>query len=277
MKTSKVKIALLNAVVMPTIALVMLFPIMWMFVVSLKTEDETYATPLAWWPKNPTFNNYITMWQALDFDRYFLNTAIVAGFTTILSILVAAPAAYGFARFRFTGSAAMGTFLLSTQMFPRVILIVPYFIIMRHLGLINTYASLILIYISFALPFSIWMMRGYFAKLPVEIDEASLIDGNGPFGTFLRITLPLCLPGIVATAIFSFLVGWNEFLFALILTTEKEMSVVTVGLASLIGEYKTQWNEMMAAAIVGSLPAMVLYAALERYLVNGLASGATKG
>ncbi len=277
MKTSKVKIALLNAVVMPTIALVMLFPIMWMFVVSLKTEDETYATPLAWWPKNPTFNNYITMWQALDFDRYFLNTAIVAGFTTILSILVAAPAAYGFARFRFTGSAAMGTFLLSTQMFPRVILIVPYFIIMRHLGLINTYASLILIYISFALPFSIWMMRGYFAKLPVEIDEASLIDGNGPFGTFLRITLPLCLPGIVATAIFSFLVGWNEFLFALILTTEKEMSVVTVGLASLIGEYKTQWNEMMAAAIVGSLPAMVLYAALERYLVHGLASGATKG
>jgi ABC-type glycerol-3-phosphate transport system permease component len=262
---------------MPVIAIVMLFPILWMFVVSLKTEDETYTTPLVWWPKNPTLQNYVTMWDALDFDRYFLNTAIVAGATTILSIVLAAPAAYAFARYRFTGARPLGTFLLSTQLFPRVILIVPYFMIMRELGLINSYTSLILIYISFALPFCVWMMRGYLATLPVEIDEASLIDGCGPFGTFLRIALPLCMPGIVATAIFSFLVGWNEFLFALMLTTEKEMSVVTVGLASLIGEYKTQWNEMMAAAIVGSLPAMILYAALERYLVQGLASGATKG
>lgn len=272
------RIALLvNVVVMPLLALVLLFPILWMFVVSLKPEDETYSTPLTWIPENPTLANYANMWHALDFQTYFLNTLIVAGSTTLLAILVAAPAAYGFARFRFRGAGVLGTLLLSTQMFPRVILIVPYFVIMRYLGLINTYPALITIYLAFALPFCVWMMRGYFASIPTEVDEAALIDGCGPLGAFFRVVLPLCLPGLVATAIFSFLVGWNEFLFALILTTTKDMYVITVGLSALIGEYKTHWNELMAAAIVCSLPAMILYALLERYLVRGLAAGATKG
>jgi multiple sugar transport system permease protein len=267
----------LNIVVMPVLALLMLFPIAWMFVVSLKTEAETYRTPLTWLPEAPTFQNYVTMWQALDFQTYFQNTLIVAGATTLLSILVAAPAGYALSRYRFRGSGTFSGFLLATQMFPRVILIVPYFIIMRHLGLVNSYTALVLIYVSFAVPFCIWMLRGHFAAVPTELDEAAMLDGCGPFAVFRRIVLPLCLPGVVATAMFAFLVAWNEFLFALVLTTERSMSVVTVGLAALIGEYKTQWNELMAATIVGSLPAMILYAMLERYLVRGLASGATKG
>lgn len=277
MKPSRTASLIVNVVVMPLLAFIVLFPILWMFSVSLKPEGETYSVPLTWIPSNPTWSNYVTMWQALDFQTYFFNTFVVAGTTTLLAIVVAAPAAYGFARYRFRGHGVLGNFLLSTQMFPRVILIVPYFIIMRHLGLINTYPALITIYLAFSLPFCVWMMRGYFRSIPHELDEAAFIDGCGPFGAFFRVVLPLCLPGLVATAIFSFLVGWNEFLFALILTTTKDMYVVTVGLSSLIGEYKTQWNELMAAAIVGSLPAMILYALLERYLVHGLTAGATKG
>lgn len=277
MKPSRTSTFLLNVVVMPVLAVIMLFPILWMFAVSIKPEAETYSTPLTWIPQNPTLQNYWTMWSALDFQTYFLNTFIIAGSTTLFAVLLAAPAAYGFARYPFRGHGPLATFLLSTQMFPRVILIVPYFVIMRHLGLVNTYPALITIYIAFALPFCVWMLRGYFRSIPVEIDEAALIDGCGPLGAFFRVVLPLCLPGLVATAIFSFLVGWNEFLFALILTTTQDMYVITVGLASLIGEYKTHWNELMAAAIVGSLPAMILYAFLERYLVRGLTAGATKG
>jgi ABC-type glycerol-3-phosphate transport system permease component len=213
----------------------------------------------------------------MDFQTYFLNTFIVAGSTTLLAIAVATPCAYALSRYRFRGGRSFYTFLLATQMFPRVILIVPYFLTMRYVGLVNTYPALILIYVAFSAPLCVWMLVSHFSQLPIELDEAAVIDGSGPFGVFWRIILPLCLPGIVATAIFSFLLGWNEFLFALILTTERSMSVITVGLASLVGEFKTQWNELMAASVVGSVPAMVLYALLERFLVRGLAAGATKG
>ena len=267
----------LNFVVMPVLALFMLFPIAWMFAVSLKTEAETYNTPLTWIPNSPTLVNYVTIWQEMDFGRYFQNTLIVAGLTTALAIVVAAPAGYAVSRFRFRGRDAFSGFLLASQMFPRVILIVPYFITMRVFGLVNTFTALVLIYVAFAVPFCIWMLRGHYASVPMELDEAAILDGCSPFQVFRRIVLPLILPGVVATAVFAFLVAWNEFLFALVLATDRNMSVITVGLASLIGEYKTQWNELMAATIVGSLPAMFLYAVLERYLIRGLSSGATKG
>jgi ABC-type glycerol-3-phosphate transport system permease component len=217
------------------------------------------------------------MWEALDFQTYFINTAIVAGATTILAILVSAPAGYALTRYRFRGAEAYGTFLLATQMFPRVVLIVPYFVLMRSLGLVNTYPALILIYVSFAAPFCVWMLRGHFLAIPTDLDEAALVDGCGPFAAFWRVVLPLTMPGVVATAMFAFLVGWNEFLFALVLTTDQKMSVITLGLASLIGEYRTQWNELMAATVVSSIPAIALYAVLERFLVAGLTAGATKG
>jgi ABC-type glycerol-3-phosphate transport system permease component len=267
----------LNLVVMPALALALLFPIIWMVVVSFQTEAETYATPLVWWPSQIDLRNYVRMWEALDFQTYFINTAIVAGATTILAILVSAPAGYALTRYRFRGAEAYGTFLLATQMFPRVVLIVPYFVLMRSLGLVNTYPALILIYVSFAAPFCVWMLRGHFLAIPTDLDEAALVDGCGPFAAFWRVVLPLTMPGVVATAMFAFLVGWNEFLFALVLTTDQKMSVITLGLASLIGEYRTQWNELMAATVVSSIPAIALYAVLERFLVAGLTAGATKG
>lgn len=267
----------LNVLVMPTLAVILLFPIAWMVVVSFQTEAETYQTPLNWLPSQIDFRNYETMWQALDFQRFFLNTAVVAGATTIIAIFVSAPAGYALTRYRFTGAESYSTLLLATQMFPRVVLIVPYFILMRSLGLINTYPALIMIYVSFAVPFCVWMLRGHFQSIPADLDEAALVDGGGPIGTFWRIALPLCLPGVAATAMFAFLLGWNEFLFALVLTTDQQMAVITLGLASLIGEYKTQWNELMAATVVSSIPAIILYAILERFLVTGLTSGATKG
>lgn len=268
---------LLNVIVLPALALVLLFPVIWMVIVSFQTEIETYQTPLVWWPAQFDLSNYVSMWEALDFQTYFLNTAIIASATTIVAILVSAPAGYALTRYRFRGAEAFGTFLLATQMFPRVVLIVPYFVLMRSLSLINTYPALILIYVSFAVPFCVWMLRGHFQAIPTDLDEAAMTDGCGPFTAFWKIVLPLCMPGIVATAMFAFLLAWNEFLFALVLTTDQQMSVVTLGLASLIGEYKTQWNELMAATVVSSIPAILLYAILERFLVAGLTSGATKG
>jgi multiple sugar transport system permease protein len=267
----------LNLLVMPALAVILLFPIAWMVVVSFQTEAETYQTPLSWLPSRIDFRNYATMWQSLDFQTFFFNTAIVAGATTVIAVLVSAPAGYALTRYKFRGAEAYGTFLLATQMFPRVVLIVPYFILMRSLGLINTYPALIMIYVSFAVPFCVWMLRGHFQSIPADLDEAALVDGCGPLAAFWKIVLPLCLPGVAATAMFAFLLGWNEFLFALVLTTDQKMAVITLGLASLIGEYKTQWNELMAATVVSSIPAIILYAILERFLVTGLTSGATKG
>jgi multiple sugar transport system permease protein len=253
------------------------FPLAWMVSTSLKPLEDTYVVPPAWWPATPTLEAYSNIWRIQSFGRYFLNSCLVSGLATIASLILATLAGYGFSRFQFRGARALMGFTLTTQMFPGVLLVIPYFALSSKAGLFDTYAVLILAYTSFALPFCVWMLKGFFDSVPREVDEAALIDGASRLGTFFRVILPLAVPGVIATSVFSFLVAWNEFLFAVALTSSPNMQLVTAGIVSNIGQFRVQWNDLMAAAVVATVPIVVLYAFCERYLVAGLTAGAVKG
>jgi ABC-type glycerol-3-phosphate transport system permease component len=179
-------------------------------------------------------------------------------------------------RFEFRGKGSFLTFLLMTQMFPSIMLLIPFYKIMQSAHLVNTHAALILTYISFTIPFCSWMMTGYFKSIPKELDEAASIDGLSKFRTFAQVVLPLAVPGVVATAIFSFITGWNEYMFALVLTQSEDMKTVPVGIGQLIGQYKILWNDMMAASLYAVIPLVVLFVFLQRYLISGMTAGAVK-
>jgi ABC-type glycerol-3-phosphate transport system permease component len=259
------------------LAVFSLFPFAWIVITSFKDISETFLIPPSWWPQRLTFQNFVTVWTIQAFGRYFVNSLVVSGATTVLSITLACLAGYGFSRYRLPGGRAMMVAVLAAQMFPGIVLLIPYFTLASRLQMLNTYPVLILAYTSFSLPFCIWMMKGFFDGIPVELDEAATIDGCSALGAFLRVVLPLSLPGVVATAIFSFLVAWNEYLFAVVLATRENMYVVTVGIASNIGQFRIQWNELMAEAVLATVPTIILYAFLERHLVRGLSAGAVKG
>ena len=253
-----------------------LFPFAWMLSTSLKPLDQVLAYPIRWWPSHPTFQSYWTTWSIQSFSHYFANSTIVGLSATLFSVAFAVLAGYGFSRFRFRGSRFLMILVLVTQMVPGIMLVIPYFSLASTVGLINTYQLLILTYTSFALPFSIWMMKGFFDSLPRELDEAALIDGCGRFAALVRVLLPVALPGIAATIVFSFLLAWNEFLFALVLLTTPEMFTITLGIANNIGQMRIQWNDLMAASVIATFPTILLYAFLEKYLVSGLTAGAVK-
>jgi ABC-type glycerol-3-phosphate transport system permease component len=168
------------------------------------------------------------------------------------------------------------TFLLMTQMFPSIMLLIPFYKIMQTAGLVDTHTGLALTYISFTIPFCSWMMTGYFRSIPRELDEAASIDGLSRFRTFRSVVLPLALPGMVATAIYSFITGWNEYLFALVLTQSEDMKTVPVGIGQLVGQYKIHWNDMMAASLFAAVPLLVLFVFLQKYLISSLTAGAVK-
>ena len=257
--------------------LLVAFPFYWMINTSLKPASEIFLSPPTFASANWSLDAYTTVLTKRPVGRYFLNSLAVALGTTVLSVTLAALAAYGFTRFFPRGATPFIIFLLFTKMLPETLLIVPYFQLMSDLGLLNTYAALILAYSSFALPFSVWMLIGFFRSIPRDIDEAAMIDGAGYLQSFFRVILPLARPGLVAVALFTFLIAWNSYLWALVLTTDSSMYVLSVGVANMVGEYRVQWNELMAAAVIAALPVMVLYSLLERHLVNAITSGAVKG
>lgn len=263
-------------VVMLALAIV-LFPFYWMVNTSLKPVTEIFVSPPTFVSSHWTLDAYTTVLTQRPVARYFLNSLVVALGTTALSVALAALAAYGFTRFFPQGATPFIVFLLFTKMLPETLLIIPYFQLMSDLGLLNTYFALILAYSSFALPFSVWMLIGFFRSIPRDIDEAAMIDGASYLQAFFRVILPLARPGLVAVALFTFLIAWNSYVWALVLTTDSSMYVLSVGISNMVGEYRVQWNELMAAAVIAALPVMVLYSVLERHLVNAITSGAVKG
>ena len=256
---------------------VTLFPFYWMVNTSLKPQSEVFLSPPTFVSAHWTLAAYLQVWSSRLLGRFFLNSAVVSVGSTLLAMALSALAAYGFSRFRLRWERPLILLLLFTQMLPGTLLIIPYFQLMAALHLINTYLSLILAYVSFALPFSTWMLIGFFRSIPLELDEAAMVDGCGRVGAFWRVILPLSLPGLVAVAIFTFLLAWNAYVFALVLTTDPKMFPLSVGIANMLGEYQVLWNEMMAAAVLATLPVFVLYGFLERYLVQGITAGALKG
>jgi ABC-type glycerol-3-phosphate transport system permease component len=258
-------------------ALVTVFPFYWMLNTALKPQSEVFLSPPAFYSANWSFDAFRTLLIERPFARYFLNSLIVSLGSTLLSVALATFAAYGFTRFHIKGAGLLIVFLLFTKMLPETLLIIPYFRLMSELGLINSHISLILAYSSFALPFSVWMLIGFFRSIPLEIDEAAIVDGASRVTTLWRVILPLARPGLVAVALFTFLISWNAYVWALVLTTDPSMFVLSVGIANMVGEYRVQWNELMAAAMIAAVPVMVMFAFLERHLVNALTAGAVKG
>jgi ABC-type glycerol-3-phosphate transport system permease component len=256
---------------------IVIFPFYWMLNTSLKPTPEVFVSPPTFISAQWSFDAYANLIKTRPILRYFANSLVVAVGATGLSLVLSALAAYGFTRFFIRGATAFVIFLLFTKMLPETLLIIPYFQLMSSLGLINSYAALILAYSSFALPFSVWMLIGFFRTIPREIDEAAIMDGASRLEVFFRVILPLARPGLVAVALFTFLIAWNSYVWALVLTTDSSMYVLSVGIANLVGEYRVQWNELMAASVIAALPVMVLYAFLERHLVGAITAGAVKG
>jgi len=252
-----------------------LFPIYWIATASFKTELALYARPPQWL-FSPILDNYRRVLTNIAFFQYLTNSVVIAVGTTIGSLVLGTLAGYGFARFAFRGSAAVRFLVLVTRMAPRMVLVVPYYLLMQRLGLLDTYTGLLIAYVSFALPFSIWLLIGFFVDVPLEVEEAAMIDGCGRLGVLLRVVVPIVAPGLAVAAIFAFLVSWNEFLFALILSgvEAKTLPVVIAGLTTDVGPL---YGEMSAAAVMVMLPNIVMMLVLQRYVVRGLTLGAVKG
>ena len=256
-----------------------LAPVYWMLTISLKSEVDQFASPPLWFGFTPTFEHYYDAFVTRGFGEYLLTSAIVAVTSTACALVIGTFAAYGLARFQLPWSLnrRLSLWILSTRMFPAIVTAVPLFLMMRDLRLLNTRVSLIIVYTAFNLPFVVWMMRGFFAELPRDLEEAALVDGDSRLGALVRIVLPLVTPGLAATAVFCLIVSWNEFLFALVLTQTDAAMTLPVGIAGRVTQYEIKWGVMSAAATVAIVPILVFALALQKYLVRGLSMGAVKG
>ncbi len=257
-------------------AVVTLFPVAWMLTVSVRPNVEVMKIPPQWIPSVFTWEAYTQVLGNPRYLRTFLNSYLVSLAVTLLSLLIGALAAYALARFRFRGQRLVLMFLIVTQMFPLVLLCIPYFRVMVRLGLFDTLAALMLVYTTFTLPFCILMLRAYFAEVPREIEEAALVDGCSRLGAIARILLPMSVPALVGSGLYTFLLAWNEFLFAVVLIESWENRVITMAIYSLLAEFVTEWNMMMAFSLLASAPLVVAFIFLQRYVVRGMTMGAIK-
>lgn len=258
--------------------LILLFPFLWMLSTSIKPDTEIFTLVPHWIPERPTLDNYRFILSGTTYPLYFRNSLVVSVATMVWCVAVASFGGYALSRFRFRGRTAISMTMLFVQMFPGVLLAIPMFILMRRLGLVNSLASLIITYGTFALPFSTWMLKGYFDTVPVELEEAAAIEGCGPAEALWRIVMPLAAPGLVAVALFAFVTAWQEYLFALTLTRTEEMRTLTVGLALMQGQHgRISWGQIMAGSALASLPTIAIFGFLQRFLVQGFTQGAVKG
>ncbi len=256
-------------------------PMAWMVITSLKTQLAALQYPPQWWPEEVTFENYLRLLSpnnaiGHEFLQYFWNSLYVSILSTILGVVVAVPAAYAFSRFRFPGRQALFFSVLLRNMFPAVVFLMPLFLMMKWLGLVNTHGSLILTYLTFGLPLSIWLLKGFYDNIPPQLEQAARIDGATRFQAFFHIVMPLSSPGIIATAIYAFIMAWNEYVYALTFLNSKEMLTLPVGLQRFFAEYATDWPGLMAASFIMSVPVVVLFLVLQKYFVRALTEGAVK-
>jgi len=256
--------------------LIMMFPVAWMLTVSVRPNVEVMKIPPQWIPGVFTLAPYARVLGSARYLRTFLNSYFIALTVTAFSLFLGTLAAYALARFRFRGQRSVIMFLIITQMFPLVLLCIPYFQIVVYLGLYDTLTSLILVYTTFTLPFCILMLRSYFAQIPKEMEEAAMVDGCSRLGAIIRTLLPLSFPALVGAGLYTFLLAWNEFLFAVVLIESWEKRVITMAIYSLLAEFVTEWSMMMAFSVLASAPLVVAFIFLQRYVVQGMTAGAIK-
>ena len=254
-----------------------MLPLLWGVSTSLKLREDVYAFPPVWIPHTITFENFVAVAHNTAIIHAFFNTLIIAAATTVVAIVVGVLGGYGFARYRFPGRNTLLISVLFTKLFPRVVVIVPFFVTLRNLNLMNTYQGLVLVYLMVTFPVAIWLLKGFFDKIPLEIEEAAIVDGCSLWRLLWEIIIPLSRPALVAVAMYSFILAWNEFLFALVFTNGLERRPLSVALAFFIDENGIRWGELMAASIVMSLPAIIVFSFSQKLLVRGLGEGAVKG
>jgi ABC-type glycerol-3-phosphate transport system permease component len=264
-----------TALVIVSLALI-LFPLYWAIAASFTPESRLFGAP-SLVPASIVFDHYRALFTERDFWTPIRNSLVVAGATTMLSVALGSVCAYALARLRFRGKSLVLGFVLAVSMFPQISIVSPLYLMLRELHLINTYPGLILPYLTFAMPLTIWLLVGFFRQLPPAVEEAALVDGAGRLRTLVEIILPLSWPGLATTAILTFLYCWNEFLFALSFTLGPERYTVPVAIALFRGQYQVPWGEILAAAVVATAPVAAIVLVAQRRIVAGLTAGAVKG
>jgi ABC-type glycerol-3-phosphate transport system permease component len=254
-----------------------LFPFMQMLSTSLKAADELFTVPPLLIPKHISFENFAAALQYKKFIRYFANSMVISTVTCVLVIFISVPAAYGFTRLSFPGRKFFLNFILISQMFCVSAIVVPLYKLVGSLGLLNTYWGLIVAYLAFTIPVAIWLLRSFMMNIPLDMEQAAMIDGASKLEAFLKIVVPLLRPGMAATAAYVFLITWQEFLFGLIFMTKSEYRTLAVGIMDFQGQYETNWGTMMAASILISIPVLIMFMFIQKQLISGLAEGAIKG
>ena len=251
-------------------------PVLWMLSSSFKSNSEIFAWPPRLITENFSFAAYTTVLTDPTKVRFFVNSYVVAIAVTVLTLLCAILAAYAFSRYQFRGKGLINVVIVGIQAVPPITLLIPYFGLIVALRLYNSYQGLILTYMVFTLPYAIVMMTGYFNTLPRELDEAARVDGTTSFGALWRILVPISLPGIVSVAVYTFMIAWNEYLFALTLTRTDNMRTVPIGIQLLMGQHSYEWSEMMAMSVLGSIPVLVLFVFFQKFFIGGMTAGAVK-
>jgi multiple sugar transport system permease protein/raffinose/stachyose/melibiose transport system permease protein len=253
-----------------------LFPFFYMVATAFKTEPEQFLSPPIYLPRDPTLENYK---QALEpkFIRYFLNSFIVTISTTVIVIAVSLFSSYAFSRLRFRGRKFLLKVIILTQLFPLIVIIIPIYTIFTKLHLINTHISLIIAYLTFTVPVGVWILRGFFKGIPYNLEEAAMVDGCTRLRAFIKIVLPLARPGISATAVYIFIVTWQEFMFALTFMSGQKMRTLPVGILDFVRQYGINWGGLMAASTLITIPVFILFLVLQRQFISGLTQGSIKG
>ncbi len=256
------------------ITLFFLFPIYWLFMISFKTADEIYAFPPVWWPESLQLNNYAVLFKDGDAKAVW-NSLVIASGSTVLAMFLGTLCAYSLARYK-TGGEHLSNWIISQRMVPPIAVVFPIFLLYVYFGWVDTYIGMILLYTAFNLPYVIWMMRGYIQDIPKSLEESALVDGCTRWQVIWKVVFPMCRAGLFATAIFTFVFAWNEFLFALVLT-RTEVTTYTVQVTHYFGGQSNFWTKIAAMSVLGTLPVFIAVVFMQRYLVRGISLGAVKG
>src|SRR4029453_4780535 len=252
------------------------FPLFWMLSTALKPSGEIFATP-RFVALHPPLENFRRLFADTSFFVFFRNSVLVAGATVLLTLAVSSLGAYALTRYRFRGRDTVAGLILLTYMFAPIMIIIPFYILVKQLGIVNTHLALVLPYTTFCLPFCLWVLRAFFQSIPLDLEEAALVDGAGRGRTVWYVVLPLALPGLIAAAIFTFILAWNDFLFALVLITSEELKTLPVGVNDLFNATIVDWGMIMAAGVVITVPTIAFFVAVQRYLIQGWGAGGVKG
>lgn len=258
------------------LSVIAVFPLIWVLLCSVKSSGELTSNPTRFLPKQFTLENFTHVIQDLEFAKNIGNSLFIAIITTCIAIVISSMAAYGIVRFFPRVGSIMSKVLVATYMFPPILLAIPYSMVMAKLGLVNTRVGLIIVYLSFSVPYAVWMLVGFFKTVPLGIEEAARVDGANKFQTYIQIVLPLVMPGIVATAIYTFINAWNEFLYSLILINSTDKMTVSVALKSLQGAEILNWGDMMAASALVVVPSVIFFMFIQNKIAGGMTEGAVK-